>query len=124
MTSPNLPAKTKLADSTVIPVINYLLLFLMVMTGGFGGLIAIVLIYLFQDEAADWLKSHYAFQKRTFWIALGPLVIALVLSRMGLPLIPFILLTLIFFWVVARAVMGFNHIMHKRPYPTPQSWLV
>ena len=42
--------------------------------------IAVVLAYVGRGAAQDWLKSHYAFQIRTFWIGLLVVVICLLLT--------------------------------------------
>ncbi|MDC7694070.1 MULTISPECIES: DUF4870 family protein [Asticcacaulis] len=121
--------RTKLSDTTIIPIVNYLLLFFLIV-GGISGVVAITLIYLFQDEAPDWLKTHYAFQKKTFWVgilAFVPLVVLLtspVMSSVVLGGIVLILVFALFLWIVGRCTMGFNHVFHKRPIPNPNSWLV
>ncbi|MDC7685094.1 hypothetical protein PQU92_17550 [Asticcacaulis sp. BYS171W] len=125
------PAREKISDKRIVPVINYLLFFIFLMTAGISGLPAITLIYLFQDEAPDWLKSHYQFQKRTFWIGIIAVVALFVLTGIGRSVahpitaaIVWIGFTAVFFWTIGRSVMGFNHIFHKRAYPNPKSWLV
>ncbi|ESQ79701.1 hypothetical protein [Asticcacaulis sp. YBE204] len=123
------PAREKISDKRIVPVINYLLLFCM-MIGGVTGVLAITLIYLFQDDAPDWLKSHYAFQKRTFWIGIAvfiPIALLLptpVMHSMVLGSVVLIVAFLLFLWIVGRCTVGFNHIFHKRAYPHPKSWLV
>ena len=41
--------------------------------------IAVILAYVCRGAAKDWLKSHYAFQIRTFWIGLLAVAIAFLL---------------------------------------------
>ncbi|MFT3997983.1 MAG: hypothetical protein QM667_11310 [Asticcacaulis sp.] len=127
------PATTreKISDKPVVPIINYLLFFVFLMTGGLSGILAIVLVYLFRDDAPDWLKTHYQFQARTFWIGVAAVITLFVLTGVGrnVPHIATTVLvwagfTAVFFWTIGRSVMGFNHILHKRAYPNPKSWLV
>jgi len=123
------PARQKFSDKPIIPIVNYLLLFFLIV-GGISGVFAITLIYLFQDDAPDWLKTHYTFQKRTFWVGIGafiPLVVLLtspVMHSLILGGVVLILVFALFLWIVGRCTMGFNHIMHNRPYPQPRTWLV
>jgi len=123
------PARQKLSDKPIIPIINYLLLFCLIV-GGMSGVIAITLIYLFQDDAPDWLKTHYEFQKRTFWIGIGvfiPMVVLLISPVMHSLILGGAVLVLgfvLFLWIIGRCTIGFNHIVHNRPYPNPKAWLV
>jgi uncharacterized membrane protein len=120
-----------LSDKRIVPFANYGLLFSFLMTIGFGGALALILIYLYQDEAPEWLKSHYSFQKRTFWIAFAsilPLFFATGFNAVHNTLFSQIVLIGLFLslftWIAARCVMGFNHLFYLRPYPTPKSWFV
>lgn len=104
--------------------INYTLLFFMPMSFGVAGIAALVIIYLVQDGASPFMAGHYRFQKRTFWIGLGPVLLSLLSLDLHLPLVPYILFIPAFFWIVVRAVMGFNHVLYGRILPNPATWLV
>ncbi len=121
-----------LKDARVLPVLNYGLLFFMVMTFGFTGVLALIIANFAENTAPDWIKGHYHFQVRTFWIAvvpiLGTLAFYLFVQRNGLggvmPTIAVSLMVVCLAYTVGRAVMGFNHLFHKRPYPNPNALLV
>lgn len=123
---------TFLKDDRVVPVLNYGLLFFMVMTFGFTGVLALIVANFAEDKAPDWIKGHYHFQVRTFWIAivpiLGTLIFYLFVQKNALggvmPTIAVSLMVICLAYTVGRAVMGFNHLFHKRPYPNPNTLLV
>jgi uncharacterized membrane protein len=130
MNKPASSYQSFLADPRKVPFLNYLLLFLMVLTFGMTGVIALLIASFREDDAADWLKSHYEFQRNTFWLGVVPIIASFVagmvlraqgienqIMALALVLIPLIYLT-------GRCVMGFNHLMYNRPYPNPKSWLV
>ena len=117
-----------LKDPRIIVFINYALLMLMVMTLGMTGVLALVICTFVEDNAPDWIKRHYDFQKRTFWLGIVPILATaaawIVFARI-LPqpvLIALVLLSL--FMIVGRCIMGFNHLLYHRAYPNPKSWTV
>lgn len=105
-------------------MINYLLFFIFLMSLGFAGVLAITLVYLFQDGAPDWLKSHYEFQKRTFWIGIPMILVLILVTGLKIPFLAWIAFGGVFVWTIGRSVVGMNHLIHRRPYPTPKGWLV
>ena len=121
-----------LKDDRVVPVLNYGLLFFMVMTVGFTGVLALIVANFAQDKAPDWIKGHYEFQVRTFWIAIMPILFSsafyLFVQRnhltgvMAVVAVCSIIICLAY--TAGRAVMGFNHVFNKRPYPKPDALLV
>jgi uncharacterized membrane protein len=119
-----------LADPRKVLFLNYLLLFLMVLTFGMTGVIALLIASFREDDAPDWLKGHYEFQRRTFWLGVVPIVVCFVAGialraqginnqflSLALVLVPLIYLS-------GRCVIGFNHLLYSRPYPNPKSWMV
>lgn len=92
------------------------LLFMMV-----TGIIAVVIAYVYRDEAPAWLQSHYQLQIRTFWISILYLVLGL------LTWILFIGQVILLFWLVwflVRCIKGIRYLNERRPYPHPQSWWI
>lgn len=116
--------KAFFGNPRLVPMINYLLFFIFLMSLGFAGIIAITLVYLFQDNAPDWLKSHYEFQKRTFWIGIALVIGLIVITGLKIPFLAWVAFGSVFIWTVGRSVVGFNHLVHNRPYPTPKGWLI
>jgi uncharacterized membrane protein len=89
--------------------------------GWVAGVVGLVLAYVERDTAPAWLKSHYTFQIRTFWIGLLFYVasIALCVILIGIPLL---VVTLI--WFIVRCALGLSRLLRNEPYPTPESWTV
>lgn len=119
-----------LADERLVPFINYALLFFMVMTYGLTGVIVLMVGTFLIDKAPEWVKSHYQFQIRTFWICIVPVLLfsflGLFLARSGTasPTLLFIVALIPLIWIGSRASIGFNHLFHRRAHPNPKSWLV
>ncbi|MFO7593148.1 MAG: hypothetical protein R6X15_03760 [Pseudomonadota bacterium] len=85
------------------------------------GIIAVVIAYVYRDEAPAWLQSHYQLQIRTFWISILYLIVGL------LTWILFIGQAILLFWLVwflVRCVKGIRYLNLRRPYPDPQSWWI
>ena len=118
-----------LADGRILPMLNYALLFFMTLTVGATGVVALLVATFAEDKAPDWIKSHYQFQLRTFWIGIGPIIltilVAMALSRhINNPYLYYFVFMPALLWVTSRVVMGFNHLLYSRPYPNPKSWLI
>ena len=121
--------KSFLADGRLLAMLNYALLFFMIMTVGGTGVIALLICTFAEDKAPDWIKTHYQFQLRTFWIGIAPVLltvlVALWLSRhTHNPYIYYLVFMPALLWVAGRVVMGFNSLLYGRPYPKPRTWLV
>jgi uncharacterized membrane protein len=71
---------------------------------GITSLVALVLNYVKRDSVAGtWLESHFAWQIRTFWIALGMAVLGMVTTFL---LIGFPILLATAVWAIYRLVVG------------------
>jgi uncharacterized membrane protein len=79
----------------------------------------LVLAYVNQDAAPDWLKTHYTFQIRTFWIGLlyGGVSVVLCFVIIGIPL-----LLATFVWFVVRCALGIDRLLKREARPNPKSW--
>ncbi|ESQ86144.1 hypothetical protein AEAC466_02835 [Asticcacaulis sp. AC466] len=125
--------KAFLADERFIAFVNYGLLMFTVMTFGLSAMVALLIANFVEDKAPDWLKGHYTFQKRTFWYAIGPVLLTAVAytfvqrHAIASPVINIVVLGLVLAslgYTVGRAIMGFNHLLHSRPVPNATTWLV
>ena len=90
---------------------------------GWPSLIAVIINYIRRDEVrGTWLESHFRWQIRTFWFALGA---SLVVLAVGLPttlvLIGFGILALGFFllgvWTIYRITRGWLRLSRREPMP-------
>ncbi|MEE9320474.1 MAG: hypothetical protein V3U76_08515 [Granulosicoccus sp.] len=88
---------------------------------GFLGLIGLIMAYVKRGDAPDWLKSHYTFQVRTFWIGLLYMVIAILLIKIY---IGWLFLLAAFAWWVMRCVRGLKAVEKQQAPENPGGWLL
>ena len=127
---PNPQPASQPVPPTALPVLNderqmafvvyvlYLASFAPVL-GWIAAVVGLVLAYVERDRAPDWLKSHFTFQIRSFWIGLlyffGSCI--LLVALVGIPLL---LATCI--WFVVRCALGISRLLRGEAYPNPQTW--
>lgn len=87
---------------------------------GITGLVGIIMAYVVKAEAPDWLKSHYSFLIRTFWIGLLAAFIGWVLVFV---LIGWLVLLGLLVWWIVRCVQGLSYLSKNAPIPNPQTWM-
>ena len=87
---------------------------------GITGIVGVVMAYINKDEAPDWLKSHYQFQIRTFWIGGLYLLIGTLLSVI---LIGWLVILFWVVWLIIRAVKGMKFLEAKEAHPNPIGWM-
>jgi uncharacterized membrane protein len=87
---------------------------------GITAIAGLIMAYVNRDDAADWLKSHYQFQIRTFWIGAMYLFIGVLLSQfiIGLLVLLFFLL-----WLIVRCARGIKYLDRREAYPDPAGWM-
>jgi uncharacterized membrane protein len=90
---------------------------------GLPSIVAVVMNYVRRDEArGTWLEAHFAWQLRTFWLALLWMVVLAVLAALfaltiiGLPLafVFFLGMLGVGFWAVYRIVRGWLNLKDGR----------
>jgi len=85
--------------------------------GSVPSIVAVILNYLKQRDArGTWLESHYRWQIRTFWYAIGWVLLAavLILTLIGIPL-AFAILIGVSIWLVYRIARGWLRLQDRRP---------
>ncbi len=87
---------------------------------GVTALIGVIIAYVNRHDEPGWLRSHYDFQIRTFWIGLLYLVMS---SLLTLIVIGWLLILLWYIWVIVRCARGMKCLSRDEPYPNPGSWL-
>ncbi|MBA6346577.1 hypothetical protein [Colwellia sp. BRX8-9] len=86
---------------------------------GITGIIGVVMAYINRDEAPKWLKTHYQFQIRTFWI--GALFIFLG-SVLSVILIGWFVLLFWMVWLIIRSVKGMKALDQEKAIDNPTGW--
>jgi len=87
---------------------------------GITAIAGLILAYVNRDDAPDWLKSHYQFQIRTFWIGALYLFIGVLFSQFFIGLF-FILFWLL--WLIVRCAKGIKYLDHQAACPNPKAWM-
>ena len=85
--------------------------------GSVPSIVAVILNYLKQRDArGTWLESHYRWQIRTFWFAIGWVALAFVLivTLIGIPFAVVILIG-VSIWLVYRVVRGWLRLRDGLP---------
>lgn len=95
------------------------LLYLCSLLLGVTAIIGVVVAYIYDGDGPEWLRSHYRFQIRTFWIGLLFVTICVVTS---LILIGYFLGFVLALWLIVRCVRGLKYASQGSPYPNPASW--
>ena len=96
------------------------ILYLVGIVVGITTLVAVIMAYVNQGDAPEWVRSHYRFQIRTFWIGLlygliGLLTCIIVVGG-------FFLIFVLIWWIV-RCVKGMQAIARGEPCERPETWL-
>lgn len=96
------------------------ILYLVGIVFGLTGIIGVVMAYVNRDDAPDWLKTHYQFQIRTFWIGGLYMFIGLLFS---LVLIGYFVLLFWVIWLIVRCIKGMKSLDKKEVHPNPTGWM-
>jgi uncharacterized membrane protein len=114
----NLPVKS--SDDTTMVLIGYILYLVACIGIGIGPLIGVIMAYVQQDKAPAWVKSHYQFQIRTFWIGLLAAIICGLLLFIWIGALLYVLLAI---WFIIRCVKGIIWLQAGEAVPDPASWV-
>ncbi len=113
----------RFSDEHTMPLIIYILYLshFVPVVGWVASIVGLILAYVERDTAPEWLKSHYTFQIRTFWIGLLYFCVSCVLLivLIGIPM-----LLAVWIWFIVRCALGLSRLLRNEAYPTPLSWTV
>ena len=87
--------------------------------GGIPSIVAVILNYVKRaDTRGTFLESHFRWQIRTFWSALGWVVLAcfLMITIIGIP-VALLMFLVLGAWVVYRVARGWLALNERRPMP-------
>ena len=87
--------------------------------GGIPSIVAVILNYVKRADTRDtFLESHFRWQIRTFWSALGWVVLAcfLMITIIGIP-VALLMFLVLGAWVVYRVARGWLALNERRPMP-------
>ncbi len=96
------------------------ILYLVGLVIGITGIIGVVIAYVNRSDAPDWLKSHYQFQIRTFWIGGLFMLIGAILTFV---VIGWLVMLFWVIWLIVRCIKGLKSLDQKEPHPNPTGWM-
>jgi uncharacterized membrane protein len=86
---------------------------------GITGIIGVVMAYINKDDAPEWLKTHYQFQIRTFWIGALFMILGGILSII---LIGWFVLLFWVVWLIVRSIKGIKALDSEQAIENPKRW--
>jgi uncharacterized membrane protein len=107
--------------STANAQLVYILYLLGFVLGGLSNIVGVVFAYVYKGDAEVWLKTHYHYQIRTFWLALLYSIVSGVLMFV---FVGFILIVLVVIWLILRCVKGLSRLQKAEPIDDVATWLV
>ncbi len=96
------------------------ILYLVGLVVGITSIVGVVMAYIYKGDAPEWLRDHYRWQIRTFWIGLLYTLIGLVTS---LILVGYLILLFVLVWYIVRCVKGLQRLDKRQPLADSGSWL-
>lgn len=88
---------------------------------GITGVVGVIMAYINKDDAPDWLKTHYQFQIRTFWIGALFMFIGAILSVV---VIGWFVLLFWVVWLIVRSVKGIKALDSEKAIENPTRWFL
>jgi uncharacterized membrane protein len=95
-------------------------LYLAALLNGVTMLIGVVMAYLAVGDAPDWLRTHYRYQIRTFWMGL---LYSMLATMLTVVLVGFLGYLLIAVWLIVRCVKGLKAADRQEPVEDVETWL-
>ena len=96
------------------------ILYLVSLLVGITSIVGLIMAYVNKTDAPEWVRTHYRFQIRTFWIALLYVLIGVItiIIVIGVFWLMFVLV-----WYIVRCVKGMQAISRGQPYERPATWM-
>ena len=95
------------------------ILYLVSLFTGITGLIGVIMAYVNREGSDRWVRTHYQFQIRTFWIGL---LISVVGTILVFILIGWFVLLFGLIWLIVRCAKGMSYLGRGAPVPNPETW--
>jgi uncharacterized membrane protein len=88
---------------------------------GITQIVGVIIAYINKSDAPEWVRSHFQFQIRTFWMGILYSVIGLATMYI---LIGFAILFAALVWFIIRCVKGLKYHSKQQPVPNPKTWFI
>ena len=96
------------------------ILYLVSLVAGVTAVIAVIVAYVNRADAPEWVKTHYRFQIRTFWIGLLYAFLSLLTAII---IVGFFGAFFTLIWLIVRCVKGLKLLIKGAPHEQPATWL-
>jgi uncharacterized membrane protein len=96
------------------------ILYLVSLVVGITGIVGLVMAYVKRDQAPEWVKTHYRFQIRTFWIGLLYMMAGVVTAVI---LVGFLVWLFTVVWLIVRCVKGMQALSRGEACENVTTWL-
>ena len=96
------------------------ILYLVSLLVGLTSIVGLIMAHVNYADAPEWVRTHYRFQIRTFWIGLlyGFIGLVTCIIVIGVFWLIFVLI-----WWIVRCVKGMQASSRGVPYENPGSWM-
>jgi uncharacterized membrane protein len=113
-----LPPAGDPADAATAKLIY--ILYLISLVVGVTALIGVVMAYVKKDEAPAWVRTHYRFQIRTFWIGV---LYSFIGAGTSLLFVGYAILLFVVMWLIVRCIKGMGWAERGEPVRNVTTWL-
>ena len=97
------------------------ILYLVAMVVALTAVVGVIIAYVNKDEAPEWVRSHYRFQIRTFWIGLLYSFIGTITTPI---IVGWFVLLLVLVWLVIRCAKGLMWVEKGQPVRNVETWML
>ncbi len=101
---------------------NAKIIYILYMVGiifGITGIAGVVMAYIYKNDAPAWLKTHYQFQIRTFWIGAMFIILG---GGLSIILIGWFVLLFGVIWLIVRSIKGIKALDSEKAIENPTRW--
>jgi uncharacterized membrane protein len=96
------------------------ILYLVSLVVGITSIVGVIIAYVNRAEAPEWVRTHYRFQIRTFWIGL---LYGLIGAATAIIIVGIFWLIFVLIWYIARCAKGMQQLARGAPHERPETWL-
>lgn len=96
------------------------ILYLVSLVVGVTNIVGLIMAYVNKGQAPEWVKTHYRYQIRTFWIGL---LYGIIGALLCLVVIGIFVLIFVGVWFIVRCVKGLMAVDKQQAMPNAGTWL-
>jgi len=96
------------------------ILYLVGIVVGLTTIIGVIIAYVKKGDAPEWVRSHYRFQIRTFWIGFLYSFVGMLTSVI---IVGWFILLFVLVWLVMRCIKGMGWAEKGEPVRNVETWM-